>query len=109
MCHSDDSRPPGSADAVPIRSSQDLTLTAADGNQLMAFESRAANPSGAGIVVMPDVRGLHQFYKDLAIRFAEVGVDAVAIDYFGRTAETPDRTEAFEFMPHVEKLTPDGI
>jgi carboxymethylenebutenolidase len=109
MCHSDDSRPPGATDGVPTRSTQDLSLTASDGNQLMAFEARAAQPTGAGIVVMPDVRGLHEFYKELAIRFAEVGIEAVAIDYFGRTAETPDRSEAFEFMPHVEKLRPDGI
>jgi hypothetical protein len=34
----------------------------------------------------PDVRGLHQYYKDLADRFAEVGVDAVSIDFFARTA-----------------------
>ena len=29
---------------------------------------------------MPDVRGLHHFYKELAQRFAEAGIDAVAID-----------------------------
>ena len=26
--------------------------------------------------------GLHQFYKDLALRFAEIGVAAIAMDYF---------------------------
>jgi carboxymethylenebutenolidase len=109
MCHSDDSRPPAASGGIPVSASQSLTLTAADGNELMAFEARAAEPSGAGIVVMPDVRGLHQFYKDLAVRFAEVGIDAVAIDYFGRTADSDDRSESFEFWPHVEKLTPEGI
>jgi dienelactone hydrolase len=39
-----------------------------------------------GVVVIPDVRGLHQYYKDLSDRFAEVGLDAVAIDFFARTA-----------------------
>jgi carboxymethylenebutenolidase len=58
---------------------------------------------------MPDVRGLHQFYKELAQRFAEAGVDAVAIDYFGRTAGIGDRSEAFEFMPHIEKTSQDDI
>jgi carboxymethylenebutenolidase len=33
----------------------------------------------------------------------------VAVDYFGRTAEGDDRSEAFEFMPHVERTTPEGI
>ena len=44
------------------------------------------------MVVLPDVRGLHQYYKELALRFAEVGVDAVAIDFFGRT-DTDGRPE----------------
>ena len=109
MCHSDDSRPPAAADAVPAASTRDLTLTASDGNELAAFEARAAVPSGAGIVVMPDVRGLHEFYKQLAERFAEVGIDAVAIDYFGRTAQTSDRSEAFEFVPHVQQATAEGV
>jgi carboxymethylenebutenolidase len=61
------------------------------------------------MVVMPDVRGLHAYYRDLAARFAEAGIDAVAIDYFGRTADTDDRTEAFEFRPHVDKTTSEGV
>lgn len=109
MCHSDDSRPPSAPTAVPVASSADLVLTAADGNQVLAHEARPTVPSGAGIVVMPDVRGLHEFYKALASRFAEVGVEAVAIDYFGRTAPDDDRSEAFAFMPHVERTTPGGV
>jgi carboxymethylenebutenolidase len=50
------------------------------------------------------VRGLHGFYKDLAIRFAEVGVRALALDYFGRTAGRTARDDSFEFMPHVQQL-----
>ncbi len=37
-------------------------------------------------LLLPDVRGLHPFYEELALRFAEHGVDALAIDWFGRTA-----------------------
>jgi len=58
---------------------------------------------------VPDVRGLHHFFKELAQRFAEAGIDAVAIDYFGRTAGIGDRSESFEYMPHVEKTTQEGI
>jgi carboxymethylenebutenolidase len=58
---------------------------------------------------MPDVRGLHAYYGELAARFAEAGIDTVAVDYFGRTAETDDRSEAFEYRPHVDKTTPEGI
>ncbi len=109
MRHSDDSRPPSASGAGSAAATRDLTLTSDDGTSVPAFEARAAESTGAGIVVLPDVRGLHQFYKDLAVRFAEVGVDAVAIDYFGRTAKTPDRTDAFEFRPHVQQTTPEGV
>jgi carboxymethylenebutenolidase len=43
------------------------------------------------------------------VRLAALGWEAVAVDYFGRTAEGDDRSEAFEFMPHVERTTPEGI
>lgn len=61
------------------------------------------------MVVLPDVRGLHQFYKELTQRFAEAGIDSVAFDYFGRTAGIGKRDDGFEYMPHVEKTTPEGI
>ena len=61
------------------------------------------------MVVLPDVRGLHNFYKELADRFAETGIDSVAFDYFGRSAETADRSDSFEYMPHIEKTTPEMI
>ncbi len=53
---------------------------------------------------MPDVRGLHTFYKELALRFAETGVRALAIDYFGRTEGTGSREEGFDYMPHVQQM-----
>jgi carboxymethylenebutenolidase len=61
------------------------------------------------MVVLPDVRGLHQFYKELAQRFAEAGIDSIAIDYFGRTAGIGDRSDSFEYMPHVQQTTPEGV
>jgi carboxymethylenebutenolidase len=60
-------------------------------------------------MVLPDVRGLHPFYEDLARRFAEVGVHATAMHYFGRTAGLAERDEDFDFMSHVAELTPDGV
>jgi carboxymethylenebutenolidase len=109
MCYSDDARPPLPPIGGAASDHGDLELTAADGNKFMAYFARAAKPTGAGMVVMPDVRGLHHFYKELAQRFAEAGVDAVAIDYFGRTAGDGDRSEAFDYKPHVEQTTPEGI
>jgi carboxymethylenebutenolidase len=109
MCYTDDARPPLPPISGGAADQGDLVLTAKDGNKFAAYFARAAKPTGAGIVVMPDVRGLHQFYKELAERFAEAGVDAVAIDYFGRTAGMGERGENFEYMPHIEKTSSDDI
>ncbi len=109
MCYSDDALPP----LPPIRGGapegQPLMLTSADQTRFSAYAARADMPSAAGIVILPDVRGLHHFYEELALRFAEAGINAVAIDYFGRTAGSVPRDDSFEFRPHVEKTTPEQI
>ncbi|HSS92977.1 MAG TPA: dienelactone hydrolase family protein [Candidatus Dormibacteraeota bacterium] len=109
MCYSDDARPPLPPIGGAAADQGDMTLTAADGNKLMAYFARASKPTGAGMVVLPDVRGLHHFYKDLAQRFAETGIDAVAIDYFGRTAGMGSRDESFDYKPYLEKTIPETI
>jgi carboxymethylenebutenolidase len=109
MCYSDDARVPLPPISGAAANQGDLVLTSSDGTKFAAYFARAEKPTGAGMVVMPDVRGLHNFYKELAQRFAEAGIDAVAIDYFGRTAGIGDRSEAFEYAPHIEKTTPQGI
>jgi carboxymethylenebutenolidase len=109
MCFDLDSRPPIAEIAGGALDSTDLTLDAEDGNRLRAFRARATTASGAGIVILPDVRGLHPFYEELALRFAENGIDALAIDYFGRTAGITPRGDAFEHMPHVEQVTAAGV
>ena len=109
MCFDHDSRPPiapiegGSLDA------REVDLDAADGNRFMAYQARAAEPDGSGIVILPDVRGLHAYYRDLALRFAEHGVEAVAIDYFGRTAGIGDRGPGFDYQPHIPQTTYEGL
>ena len=101
MCHDFDALPPNPPMRGGAADSEDLVLTSADGTEFAAFSARAEKPSGAGIVVLPDVRGLFRFYEELALRFAEQGVNSVAIDYFGRTAGVGKRDEAFPFMEHV--------
>ena len=110
MCYGPDARPPpppisGGAGVGGV----ELTLTSADGTAFGAYSARAEREAGPGIVVLPDVRGLHEFYKDLAVRFAEAGVHATAIDYFGRTAGIGPRDDGFDYWPHVEQMTPDDI
>jgi len=109
MCYGDDARPPLPPISGAAADQGDIILTSSDGVRNAAYFARAAKPTGAGMVVMPDVRGLHHFYKELAQRFAEAGIDSVAIDYFARTAGMGDRSEGFEYMPHVEKTTPETI
>jgi carboxymethylenebutenolidase len=109
MCYSDDARPPLPPISGAAADHGDLVLTSSDGTKFAAYFARAEKPTGAGMVVMPDVRGLHHFYKELAQRFAEAGIDAVAIDYFGRTAGMGDRSDGFDYMPHLEKTTQEGI
>ncbi len=105
MCFDLDSRPPIVPIAGGALDSAHLTLESADGTAVRAFRARATSASGAGIVILPDVRGLHPFYEELALRFAENGVDALAIDYFGRTAGIGERGDDFDFKPHVDQVT----
>jgi hypothetical protein len=51
-------------------SHDDLVLEAADGNRLGAFAASPDEPARAGVVILPDVRGLYRFYEELALRFA---------------------------------------
>jgi carboxymethylenebutenolidase len=109
MCFDVDSRPPIAPIAGGALDSELFTLTSEDGTPLTAFRARAAAPSGNGILILPDVRGLHAYYEELALRFAERGIDAVAIDYFGRTAGLGVRGGDFDYSPHVAQTTWEGI
>jgi carboxymethylenebutenolidase len=109
MCYSDEARPPDHGLDGPVAAAEDLVLAAADGNRLAAHLVRPVRPNGAGVVILPDVRGLHNFYKALARRFAEAGVDAIAIDYFGRTAGISNRGDDFDWQSHVQQTTAPGV
>jgi carboxymethylenebutenolidase len=109
VCHSDASRAPAPPRDGGLGDHGRLRLTAADGNEFDAYEAHPPAASDVGVVVLPDVRGLHPYYVDLAEQLARAGYHCVAIDYFGRTADTDDRSEAFEFWPHVQQTTPEGV
>ena len=109
MCFDRDSLPPIPAISGASVSHDDLVLEASDGNRLAAFAATPDEPSGAGIVILPDIRGLYRFYEELALRFAERGHTAVAIDYFGRTAGVGKRDDEFDWMPHVQQTTEAGV
>ena len=104
MCYDDKARPPDLPERGGTAQGADIVLTAADGNRFAAYVARPEQPERARLLIYPDIRGLHQFYKELALRFAESGIAAVAMDYFGRTAGLTPRDDSFAFRPHVEQL-----
>ena len=109
MCFELDSVPPVPVIGGAAVSHDDLVLQAADGNELAAFAAAPDYTLGVGAVILPDVRGLYRFYEELALRFAERGYHAVAIDYFGRTAGVGKRGDDFSYREHVQQTTPDGV
>lgn len=86
-----------------------LELTSADGTSFSASMAPTSESKGPGVVILPDVRGLYPFYSELTERFAQAGHDAIAIDYFGRTAGLGPRDEDFDFWPHVGESEPELI
>jgi carboxymethylenebutenolidase len=109
MCFEPDSAPPIPVVSGAAVSHRELELEAADGNRFAAFAAEPDAPTGACVVILPDVRGLYRFYEELALRFAERGHRAIAIDYFGRTAGVGKRDDDFEYRKHVDQTTPEGI
>jgi len=109
MCFERDSSPPIPVISGAAVSHDDLVLEASDGNRFAAFLAAPDEPAETGVVILPDVRGLYRFYEELALRFAERGYQALAIDYFGRTAGVEKRGDDFEYRPHVEAVSPEEI
>jgi len=109
MCFDLDSAPPIPVISGAAVSHDDLVLEAADGNRLAAFAAAPDEPAATGIVILPDVRGLYRFYEELALRFAERGYAAVAFDFYGRTAGVAKRPDDFDYAPHRQQTTPEGV
>src|SRR5947209_1942835 len=109
MCFDSDSLPPVPAISGAAVSHDDLVLEAKDQNRFAAFAASPDEPETTGIVILPDVRGLYRFYEELALRFAERGYPAVAFDFYGRTAGVEKRGEDFDYGPHPEQTTPEGV
>lgn len=109
MCFPIDAMPPIPPIEGAAVDSEDLVLEAADGNKFAAFAARTDAEGAPGVVVLPDVRGLFPFYEELALRFAERGINAVAFDFFGRTAGVGKRDAAFPAREHAGQTTPEGL
>ncbi|HEY4387230.1 MAG TPA: dienelactone hydrolase family protein [Ktedonobacteraceae bacterium] len=104
MCYDDKAQPPIPPGVNGKAHGEEIVLTAQDGNRFAAYIAQPDQPATAQILIYPDAYGLRQFYKDLALRFAEVGIRALVLDYFGRTAGLAARDESFEYMPHIQQI-----
>jgi carboxymethylenebutenolidase len=109
VCYPPSARPPLPPDDLLRTISggaggHDEILTSEDGARFRAYVATAGEGEN-GIVICPDIRGLHPFYEELAERFASAGVHAIAFDYFGRTAGVERRADDFEYQPHNAKNT----
>ena len=109
MCFELDSAPPIPVISGASVSHRDLVLESEDGTRFAAFAAAPDGPAENGVVILPDVRGLSRFYEELALRFAERGYRAVAIDYFGRTAGVGKRDDDFPFRDHTVQTTPETV
>ena len=76
---------------------------------MSAYAALAEPSADLGIVIVPDVRGLHPYYEELALRFAEAGIHAIAIDLYARTAGDVPRGPEFVHEPHVTRLDPAQV
>ncbi|MDO8309092.1 MAG: dienelactone hydrolase family protein [Actinomycetota bacterium] len=112
MCHSDESRPPSPPVVGAVAEQGRIDVVSADGTPVSAYYCLPEGPARAGVVVLPDVRGLHPYYMALTERLAESGLAAVAIDLYVRTAGPAldgTRDDAFPWQSHREQTTPAQI
>lgn len=109
MCTDADSRPPAPPQRGLLGASERRTLSTADGNTLAAYLATTSSADAPGVVILPDVRGLHRYYSDLAEVTADAGLHAVAIDFYGRTAGPEARGEDFDYAPHREAVRDAGL
>jgi carboxymethylenebutenolidase len=117
MCHDRDSNPPPlPADlALPPRlaggaAAEIATATSNDGTAFSVAIALSSQPREPAVVIVPDVRGLHRFYTQLAERFAAAGHHAIAIDPFGRTAGAPgERPDDWDYWQHALDSDPRTV
>jgi carboxymethylenebutenolidase len=108
MCFDRDALPPDPARSGMLAGTETTVLVADDGNHVAATIARALEPA-AGVVIIPDVRGLHRYYERLAEHLADAGVHAIAIDPYGRTAGAEHRDDDFDYKPHRAAVRDVGL
>ena len=76
---------------------EERTLRAGDGAALREFVAQPATGLRRGaVLIIHDIWGYTDFYKDLARRITEHGYAAVLVDFFGRQGDLPEAMRAPE-------------
>jgi len=115
MCFDLDSQPPLRTSPDPGVAGTHEVVSGEDGNLFRTYGATPARtPDGeigrrAGVVVLPDVRGIYPFYEGIAIDLANHGYHAIVVDYYGRTAGAGERPDDFDAGSHVMRTTRDGV
>ena len=109
MCFDTDALPPDPARTGKLAGSERSTLDADDGNRFAVTIARTSEDPAPGIVIIPDVRGLHPYYERLAEHVADAGIHAIALDPFGRTAGAEHRGDDFDYAEHRAAVRDVGL
>lgn len=109
MCFDAEAEVPVAPRSGALTSSQRVTLRSSDGTVIAARSARTGRPRAPGIVLLPDVRGLHRYYEALADTIADAGVHAVAIGLYSRTAGPGFRDDGFDHAPHRRVVTDEQL
>ena len=102
MCFPEDSLPP--PPPGPAREIRADSVIVGAGRAYHARVADADGPAPVAAVVLPDGRGLHRYYERFAECLAGAGVDALAVDLYGRTAGTGERGAEFVSREHSARL-----
>lgn len=109
MCHRPEGRAPGPPYRAAVRTHGRVEIVSADGSHVPAYGAIPVEPRRGCAVLLPDVRGLHPFYEDLAYRFAEAGFTTLAVDLYGRTARDDMRGDEFAWRDHVDQVRAEQV
>lgn len=77
-----------------------------DGTEMIGYRARPDRPNGAGLLIAPAFAGLRDFEMAEAERFAEMGYEVLAADYYGDGWRTDDRNEAAARMSELQADRP---
>src|SRR5918999_589469 len=109
MCFDSQARPPAAPRRDHAATSGRVTITSGDGTPVAATLATSDSTASVGMVVLPDVRGLHHYYELLASEVATTGMHAIAIDPYARSAGTAYREDDFDYAPHRAAATDAGL